>query len=238
MKHFFHVHMKNSLVRYWFIYGNIHSLSFSKLASYFHKLLLKVMLILSDPVCFALGVLIRSQAPFTSNWSALYRGCGSPVMSWILLKANNGQQASGVGDKRFFRFKRNAYHLWTAIIRHRLNDITHQQIMHFNQGSKFAIIFKEWTLKIFANFDPWLKCMICWCVISLRRCRTMAVLNKHPQIFGTLAQPSHFLSNIPVMTQRILTGPTNVEWLWVNDFSPNEYHIWHRWPSICWHVEN
>ena len=33
----------------------------------------------------------------------------------------------------------------------------------------------KWTLKIFANFDPWLKCMTCWCVISLRRCRIMAV---------------------------------------------------------------
>ena len=31
------------------------------------------------------------------------------------------------------------------------------------------------TLKIFANFDPWLKRMTCWCVISLRRCRKMAV---------------------------------------------------------------
>ena len=37
-------------------------------------------------------------------------GRGSPVMSWILLKANNAQQASGVGDKRFFRFKRNVQH--------------------------------------------------------------------------------------------------------------------------------
>ena len=83
----------------------------------------------------------QAQAPLTpSNWSVLYRGRGSPVMSWILLKANNGQQASGVGDKRCFRFKRNAYHLWTAIIRHRLNDNTRQQIMRFNQGSKFANI--------------------------------------------------------------------------------------------------
>ena len=69
-------------------------------------------------------------------------GRGSPVMSWILPKANNGQQTSGVGDKRFFRFTRNAYHLWTAIIRHRLNDIIHQQVERFNQRSKFAIIFK------------------------------------------------------------------------------------------------
>ena len=105
-----------------------------------------------------IGLLSTPQAPLTpSNWSALYRGRGSPVMSWIFLKANNGQQASGVGDKRFFRFKRNAYHLWTTIIRHRLNDITHQQVMCFNQGSKFANIFK--------------------------------VHLKHPQCFGTLAQP-------------------------------------------------
>ena len=49
------------------------------------------------------------QAPLTpSNWSALYRGRGSPVMSWIYLKANNGQLDPGVGDKRCFRFKRNA----------------------------------------------------------------------------------------------------------------------------------
>ena len=33
----------------------------------------------------------------------------------------------------------------------------------------------KWTLKIFANFDPWFKHMTCWCVISLRRCRIMAV---------------------------------------------------------------
>ena len=119
------------------------------------------------------------QAPLTpSNWSALYRGRGSPVISWILLKANNGQQASGVGDKRFLRFKRNAYHLWTAIIRHRLNDITHQQVVRFNQGSNFANMFK--------------------------------VHLKHPQCFGTLAQPSHFLLNTPVMTQRIFTVPARV----------------------------
>ena len=68
---------------------------------------------------------------------------GSPVMSWILLKANNAQQASGVGDKRFFRFKRNVQHFWTAIIRHHVNDITHQHVMRFNQWSKFEIFFKS-----------------------------------------------------------------------------------------------
>ena len=150
---------------------------------------------------------LRPQAALTpSNWSALYRGRGSPVMSWILLKANNGQQASGVGDKRFFRFKRNAYHLWTAILQQRLNDITHQQVMRFNQGPKFANIFK--------------------------------VHIKHPQCFGTLAQSSHFLWNSPVITQWVFTGPARVEWLWINDFGPNEYHIWHGWPNTCWHVGN
>ena len=153
------------------------------------------------------NALSSAQAPLTpSNWSALYQGRGLPVMSWILLKANNGQQAPGVVDKRFFRFNRNAYHLWTAIIRHRLNDITHQQVMRFNQGSKIANIFE--------------------------------VHLKHPQCFGTLAQPSHFLSNTPLMTQRIFAGSARVEWLWANDFGPNEYHIWHGWPSTCWHVEN
>ena len=38
--------------------------------------------------------------------------------------------------------------------------------------------------------------------------------------------------------QWILTGPKRVEWLWVNDFSHNEYHIWKAWPSTCWHVGN
>ena len=76
------------------------------------------------------------QAPLSpSNWSALCRGRGSPVMSWILLKANNGQQASRVGDERFFRFKRNVQHLWTAITRHHVDGITHQQVMRLNQWS-------------------------------------------------------------------------------------------------------
>ena len=49
--------------------------------------------------------------------------------SSMLLKASNGQQVSGLDDKRFPRFKRNVLHLWTAIIRHYLNDITHQQVI-------------------------------------------------------------------------------------------------------------
>ena len=126
-------------------------------------------------------------------------GRGSPVMIWILLKANNAQQASGVGDKIFFRFKRNVQHLWTAILRHHVNDITHQHVMRFNQWSKFANVFK--------------------------------VHLKNPPCFGTLAQPFHFLPNTPIMTQWILTGPARVEWLWVNDFSHSEYHIWQAWPS-------
>ena len=44
----------------------------------------------------AIGMLVKAQAPLTpSNWSALYRGRGSPVMSCIFLKANNAQQSSG-----------------------------------------------------------------------------------------------------------------------------------------------
>ena len=39
---------------------------------------------------------------------------------------------------------------------------------------KHRKIFR-WTLKIFANFDHWLKRMTCWCVISLRWCHIMAV---------------------------------------------------------------
>ena len=131
-------------------------------------------------------------------------GRGSPVMSWILLKANNAQQTSGVGDKIYSHFKRNVQHLWTAIKRHHVNDITHKQVMRFNQWSKFANIF----------------------LVHL----------KNLQCFGTLAQPFQFLPNTPVMTQWVLTGPARVEWLWVNDFSHNEYHIWQAWPSTCWHV--
>ena len=87
------------------------------------------------------------QAPLTpSNWSALYRGRGSPVMSWISLKANNAQQTSGVGDKRFFRFKPNVQHLWTAIIRHHVYDITYQQVMRFNQWSNLQIFLKIWKI--------------------------------------------------------------------------------------------
>ena len=124
-------------------------------------------------------------------------------MSWILLKANNGQQASGVGDKRFFRFKRN---LWTAIFSIIL------MILHINK-SCISISYKK-----FVNI--------------------FKIHLKNFQCFGALLRPFHFLSNMPVMTQRTLTGPTRVEWLWVNDFIHNKYHIWHAWPSTCWHVGN
>ena len=46
------------------------------------------------------------------------------------------------------------------------------------------------------------------------------------------------VSNPPVVTQRILIGPARVEWLRVNTFSPNKYHISHAWHTTCWHVEN
>ena len=35
--------------------------------------------------------------------------------------------------------------------------------------------FFYWILKIFANFDHWLKRMTCWCAISLRSCHIMAI---------------------------------------------------------------
>ena len=149
----------------------------------------------------------KPQAPLSpSNWSALYRR--SRLASHELNTPQGQQRTAGarVGDKRFFRFKWNVQHLWTAIIRHHVNDITHQQVMRFNQWSKFA--------------------------------NTFLVHLKNPWCFGTLAQPFHFLPNTPVMTQWILTGSARVEWLWVNDFSHNEYHIWQAWPSTCWHVGN
>ena len=150
---------------------------------------------------------MHTQATLTpSNTSALYRGRGSPSWAEYSSRPATDSRHQGWAIKDVFRFKRNAYRLWTAIMRHRLNDNTHRQVMCFNQGSKSTNIFK--------------------------------VHLKHPQCFRTLAQPSHFLSNTPVMTQRIFTGPARVEWLWINDFGPNEYHIWLSWPSTCWHVEN
>ena len=134
-------------------------------------------------------------------------GHGSPVMSWQLLKANNAHHASGVGDKRCFRFKRNVPYLWTAIIRHHVNDITHQQVMRFNQWSKFATIFY-----VHLKNSP-----------VLRDTRAALLLP---------AEHAHH------DTIWILTGPARAEWLWVNDFSHNEYHIWQAWPSTCWHVGN
>ena len=65
---------------------------------------------------------------------------GSPVMSWILLKANNAQQASGVGDKRFFRFKRNAQHCEQP-----LYDIM-LMILHTN---KWCVLISDQNLQIF-----------------------------------------------------------------------------------------
>ena len=86
----------------------------------------------------------KSQAPLSpSNWSALYRRSRLASHELNTLKANNAQQASGVGDKRFFHFKRNVQHLWTAIMRHHVNDITYQQVMRFNQWPKFAIFLKS-----------------------------------------------------------------------------------------------
>ena len=151
---------------------------------------------------------LKPQAlPTRSNWSVLYQGRGLPVTSWILLKANNGQQAWGVGDKRFFRFKQIAYHLWTAIKQHCLNDSTHQQVMRFNQGSRFANIFTS-PFKI----SPMLRDTRAGFSLPVEHAR-------------------HDTTDLhwPRMCWMVMT------WL---DFGPNEYHIWHGWPSTCWHVEN
>ena len=42
----------------------------------------------------------------------------------------------------------------------------------------------------------------------------LSPFKKNSQCFGTLVRSFHFLSNMPVMTQWILTGPARVEWLW------------------------
>ena len=97
-----------------------------------------------DTLCISFGLLFPHRPHSRQVTGARSSGGrSSPVMSWILLKANNAQQASGVGDKRFFCCKRNVQHFWTAIIRHHVNDITHQHVMRFNQWSKFANIFKS-----------------------------------------------------------------------------------------------
>ena len=43
------------------------------------------------------------------------------------------------------------------------------------------------------------------------------------QCFGTLALSFHFLLHMPTMAQWLLNGPARVEWLRVNDSSPNEH---------------
>ena len=70
-----------------------------------HSLLRHLMVHVVCVVSRFVVVVHQTMAPLSqSDWSAPYRGQGSPVKSWILLKASNGQQASGVGDKDFFPF--------------------------------------------------------------------------------------------------------------------------------------
>ena len=82
-------------------------------------------------------------------------------------------------------------HIWYSLW---LKSLTHDHSTHagparihcvmtgmFNKEWKGCVIvpkhweFFKWTSKIFENFDHWLKCITCWCVISLRWCRIMAV---------------------------------------------------------------
>ena len=78
-----------------------------------------------------------------------------------------------------------------------------------------------------------------WCLlISDQVCKYLLGQLENSQCFGVLARPFHFLLNTPFMKKWILTGPARVEWLWVNGFSHNEYHIWQAWLSTYWHVGN
>ena len=89
-------------------------------------------------LCFPLVILPIPQASLTPSycpWPHHAIAADQPQ-----LKANNGLQTSGWVIKDFFCFKRNAWHLWTAFTWHHLNDITHQQVMRFNQWSKFATV--------------------------------------------------------------------------------------------------
>ena len=65
---------------------------------------------------------------------------GSPVMSWILLKANNAQQVSGMDDKRFFRFKDMC-----SICEQSLYGIM-LMILHTN---KWCVLISDQNLQIF-----------------------------------------------------------------------------------------
>ena len=97
-------------------------------------------------LCNAIRVLNVFMESPTSLTHAKLMSLTSPCCSgWpTQVSTQDQQRTAGIrgGRYNFFGFKRNSYHLWTAIIWHRLNDITHQQVMCFNQGSKFANIFK------------------------------------------------------------------------------------------------
>ena len=215
-------------------------------------------------------------------------GRGSPVMSWIPLKANNAQQASGA--IKYFSVLSEMY----SICEQPLYGIM-LMILH---TIKWCVLISDQNLQIFFksiwkipsasghSHSPFTSCPTrpswhngSWLgphVLNGYGSMTLATTNiiygkRDPalvdmwgtsyqkyevpvfiaqtrnhwrkwkgcaSVFGTLAQPFHFLPNTPVMTQWILTGPARVEWLWVNDFSHNEYHIWQAWPSTCWHVGN
>ena len=68
-------------------------------------------------------------------------GRGSPVMSWILLKANNAQCASGVGDKRFF----SVLSEMCSICEQPLYDIM-LMILHTN---KWCVLISDQNLQMF-----------------------------------------------------------------------------------------
>ena len=116
-------------------------------------------------------------------------------MSWILLKANNGHQASGMGDKIYFS------------VLSELCSICEQPLY----GIKLIILH--------ANK---------WCIL----------INGHN--FQIFFRSNWKIPNASGHSCRLftscLTGAARVQWLWVNEFSHNEYHIWQAWPSTYWHV--
>ena len=98
---------------------------------------------------------------------------------------NTPQGQQRTAEQRWVRWLQCLIRKWSCVnhqfqfhtqIANKPTYMTHDlcDLLLFNYVPKHWGCFK-WTLKIFANFDAWLKRMTCWCVISLRWCRIMAV---------------------------------------------------------------
>ena len=69
--------------------------------------------------------------------------------------------------------------------------------------------FFKWTSKIFETFDPWLKRITCWCVISLRWCLKMAI---HKYYAILLKRKKSFIAH-PWCLQSVV-GLQCIRWGW------------------------